>query len=167
MGKSMKYQFLFIVFLMLLSCGESKMKDPEDVGKKTFNLLKKLNHIQIQEYINEFISLEQIRSLAKNNELITSEKGRNRLSSLLKDEFEEEIIRNFDYLTETGVAHEIIWKNIEFRDYVYEIEENDGLKLYNGKVFINHLGEVYFINVASIWVGDQFEIVEIRDLYEK
>lgn len=165
----MKITYLFSVLLFsffLSSCVEEKKNEPEQIGRNVFEILKNISSESKQQYLEHFPSIEDIRILAKNENLITNQKTRNEMTSMPKEKWLEVILKDYNQTKEKAATLGINWQEITYLDYVYEIEEKKGFKGSKGKLYFKSNEKSYNIEVNSIWNGTEYMIVRIRDLSE-
>lgn len=155
---------LLITLAYISSCNSKRLTEPEHVGNKVFGVLESISIKSKKEYLKNFLSIEKLRELAKNEKIVTEEKARNRLTSITKTEWEDRIFDDYNNFKENGIAYEINWKNIEYLDFIYETKDFDGIKTLEGYIYFKHLDNSFRISIIAFWIGAEYKIVEIDDL---
>ena len=162
-----KVAFLLVITIISISCSNTKIKEPEQIGKQVFEILKKMNTDNKQLYINNFITIEEIRELAKKEKVITDESTRNEMSSIRKEEWLEEIEWSYNAIKKEAIEYGISWQNIEYLDFVYEIDTSDGMKICEGELFIKYNNNIYKFETISIFDGNEYKLIEIDGVYKR
>ncbi len=139
-------------------------KEPEQIGRIVFDILKNLSTESKQEYAKHFASIEDIRKLGRNETVITDQKFRNKMTSLPKEEWEQAILKNYNRTKEKAASLGISWQEITYLDFVYEIETKESIKALEGKLYFKSNDKSYNIKVGSIWNGTEYLIFQIGDL---
>ena len=167
----MKRNNLFILLLATVisfsSCSNNIIVKPENIGKSVIEILKTISVKEKQDYLNNFSSIEEIRELGKNEEIVKKEKTRNRLTLMLKEDWINKVSEGYFQVKTKGEEFGINWKEIEFFDFVYEIiEDNKGFQLAEGKLFFKHTDNTYEVKTASIWNGEKYLLIKVDELKE-
>lgn len=154
--------------LMILSaCTGNSIKEPEQIGKQVFEILRTLSTKSKADYVRNFLSIEEIRELGKNEKVVAEEKTRNEMTSMLKEDWVGRIEGYYNDIKEKGGEYGINWQDIEYLDFVYEIETDDGIKACNGSLYFKYKDKPYKIMVSSIYNGTEYKLVNFRSLYEQ
>ncbi len=162
------FGLLFIVGITLSSCGSStSVSQPEEVGEQVMDLLKDMDDMSLEDFKEYFISLEEIRDMSKDPDLVKDEEGRNRLSKLTKEEYNEGLSRSFSQLVEKGSELKIKWSEIEFEDFTYEVDTQGGLKSCNGKLLFKYDGNSYQVRTYSVFDGSGYSLANVRSVRKK
>ena len=166
--KSTKLFSLFLtITIALSSCSKKRLTEPEQIGKKVFEILKTISKNGKQDYIDNFLSIEEIRELGKNEEVVKEERIRNEFTSLLKEKWIGRITRDYNQIKEKGASSGIVWQDIEYLDFVYEIIDKGGIKGTEGELYFKYNEKTYKVDISAIWNGEAYRITVIEDLYEK
>jgi hypothetical protein len=165
------YIYLFMVSLLILnffSCNtEPVTVEPDQIGRQVFEILKELNVKTKAEYLENFMSIEELRAMAQNMELPLETNLRNELTNMLKMEFEEQMEKDYNQIKEDAASEGIVWQNIEYLDYVYEKEVDRGLEGTTGKLFFKYENYSYKVDVTTLFDGNEYRLLEIEDFYEQ
>lgn len=162
------FKLLLISFLMILSsCNQDMIKEPEQIGKQVFGILKDISTKNKADYVSNFLSIEEIRELGKNEEVVTEEKTRNEMTSMLKEDWVGRIEGYYNDIKEKGGQYGINWQDIEYLDFVYEIKTDNGIKGCKGSLYFKYKDKPYKIKVTSIFNGKEYKLVKIRSLYKQ
>jgi hypothetical protein len=57
---------LVAIVIDLTACSTNKIKEPEQIGKQVFEILRNLSTKSKTDYVKNFLSIEEIRELGKN-----------------------------------------------------------------------------------------------------
>ena len=159
--------FLLAILIAFSSCTNNSVKEPDQIGKQVFEILKKISIDSKHEYVGKFLSIEEIRELGKNEEIVKDEKTRNEMTSMLKDKWVGRIESDYNRIKEKAGQYGINWQEIEYLDFVYELEEDDGLKICKGELYFKYNDQSFKIDVRSIHNGNEYKLTEIEDFYEQ
>jgi hypothetical protein len=151
-----------IALLFSSSCNNNVKKDPEKIGNEAFEIVHNISTDTQSDFLNYFISLEEYRELGKNESLITDEQERNQLTSLTKEEYEKHHYGMYNNIKENGAEYGIEWKEITYLDFVYEIENKNGLKKGLGKLYFKYGSDSYRIKVYFVFDGKEYRISKIK-----
>ncbi len=166
--KTTKLFTLFLLFTIALSsCSNGRLTEPEQIGKDVFEILKTISTSGKQDYIDNFLSIEEIRELGKNEEVVKEESTRNEMTLMLKEKWIDTITIDYNQIKEKGASSGIVWQDIKYLDFVYEIKDKDGLKVAGGELYFKYNEETYKVEISAIWNGKEYRIIEIEDLYKK
>lgn len=160
--------FIALLVLFITSCGsDSSVSDPEDIGPQVMDLLEELDDMSKGDYSEYFMTLEEVRELGENEDVIKDEAGRNRLTKMTKDDRNKELDRSFSRLIETGSEYGIKWSEVEFVDFAYEVETQRGIKSCRGELTFKHGSKKYEVRTISIFDGSNYCLVEVGRPREK
>ena len=167
--KKVTVRFLAILFLgFITSCDSSKTpNDPNLIGDEVFNVIRDFNSKSLDSYLSEMISLEELRDLANDPNLITEEKGRNELNSITIEELNELGEKDYNKIKSKGIKYKIDWSKITYLYFTYEIEYDDGAKICEGKTYFSNNGQVYYAKSWSVYNGYGYRLVRIKRVYKK
>jgi hypothetical protein len=154
------------IILSICSCSDPLLKEPEQVGEKVYQIAKRLNTQSKEEYIKFFLTVEEMRELGKNEELITEENIRNYLTSMSKDNWNQIVFKEYDHIISRGKEYKIDWAEIEYSDYTFKIDKEDGFKSSTGKLYFKDQENSYYLETVAIWNGIEYKIVEINGIYK-
>jgi hypothetical protein len=158
------FTFFLLIALTLSSCSNGSLTEPEQIGKHVFGIMKTNSTIVKQAYIDNFLSIEEIRELGKNEEVVKKEDTRNEMTSMLKEEWIGRIASDYNQIIKKGASSGIDWQNIEYLDFVYEIEYDDGIKIAIGELYFKYDGKTYKFETDAIWNGEEYRIYKIDNL---
>jgi len=156
---------LFEILLFFSSCNNNDITEPEQIGKQVFKILKNLSVNSKAEYERNFLSIEKLVELKKNEHIVTEEKSNNKKNSKLKVERFNVIESNYNNIKERAAIYGINWKDIEYLDFVYNVEKDNGLTKCRGKIFFKYDDKSFKIEVTSIYTGNEYKLVEIKNLF--
>ena len=89
------------------------------------------------------------------------------MTSVLKEEWVNELERNYNKVKERAAKYGIIWNDIQYLDYVYEINEKRGIKTCEGKLYFKYKDDSFKIRTSSIFNGHEYKLIEIRSLQKQ
>lgn len=154
-----------IIFIsMIVSCEKSKFKEPDQIGKYAFDILKSMQDITKEDYINHFVSVEDLREYVKRNEDKIEDKIKNKMTSLTKEEVASEIGEDFNRLKKKAIESGIIWKDIEYQDYTYKLEKEGSLEGTIGDLYFKYNAETYRVKISTILLEHGYALVEVKRL---
>jgi len=153
---------IVLLTLFISSCGsDSSVSDPEDVGPQVMDLLEDLGDLSKEDFRDYFMTLEEVRELGENEDVIKDEDGRNRLTKMTKEDRDKELDRSFSRLIETGSELGIKWSEVEMDDFAYEVETKRGIKSCRGELTFKHGSDKFVVRTISIFDGSDYCLVEV------
>ena len=167
MKKTKPFTFFLLVTIALSSCSNGTVTEPDKIGKQVFEILETISSKRKQDYVDNFLSIEEIRELGKNEEVVKEERTRNKMTSMLKEEWIEDITKDYNQIKEEGASSGIVWQEIQYLDFVYEIKDKNGLKGAEGELYFKYDEGTFKVEVTAIWNGREYRIIEIEDLSKK
>lgn len=160
--KNVMRVIMLIIAVNLISCDSTKKAtEPEDIGMYAFELLKTLSQTTKSDYVNSFLTIEEIRELGKNEVVVTDPNTRNELTSMPKEEWVEDIEDDYNELKQDGGENGIKWAEIEYLDFVYEMDNEGGIKVCEGELFFKYKEDSYSVDLAAIFDGTEYKLVEL------
>ncbi len=166
--KKMNLKMLIVAVIFALSaCSTNSVKEPKQIGKQVFGILKNISSSSKDNYISNFLSIEEIRELGKNEEVVKDADTRNELTSMLKEKYISSIEKDYNRIKEKGGKSGINWNEIQYLDFVYEIKDKKGIKGCEGELYFKFNDKSFKIEVETIFNGTEYRLVEIEDLYEQ
>lgn len=156
--------FLLAFALVFHSCNITSSSEPEDVGKKAFSAIKKLSTDNQLRYMENFITIEELRKIGSSENGHESSPGHNRLTSITKEEWTTDINEKYIEAKKKGASYGINWTEIEYLDYIYKVDELEGLKVMSGELYFKYSETSYKMRVSAIWTGREYKIVVIDRL---
>ena len=160
--KSKKFVFLIIISVLLFtSCGSNKINTPELLGKQAFGVLQNLNTKTVADYESGFLSIEELRELGNNDQIVTTEKLRNEMTSMPKEKWTSRIEQDYKDIREKGAEYGINWQTIEYLDFIYEMPSNFGIKICQGKLYFKSADKSYLLRVTAYFDGLQYRLVDL------
>ncbi|MCX2743743.1 hypothetical protein OO013_07700 [Mangrovivirga sp. M17] len=115
-----------------------KLPDPNVVGKKAFNILKKLDQLSAKRFTRQMMNIRDFHNLIKEYN-ITDEQEILNITSMSKKKWRAMALNNYKGLEWYKEDHNIEWTKIEFSQYDYKIVEKSGIKYYKGLLEFTHL----------------------------
>ena len=166
MGKNKFTGIIIAIFFAFTSCTNNSVKELEQIGKQAFEILKNIGNSSKQEYISNFLSIEEARELAKNEDIIPMERSRNELTSTTKEKWEGRIEHGYNQIKEKGSKEGINWQKIEYLDFSYKTGKNDeDIEMCKGWMFFKYDEKSYRVKVFSIYNGKEYILGHIGRLH--
>ena len=156
------FTFSLLITVSLISCSRGRILEPEKIGKQVFEMLKTISTYGKQDFIDNFLSVEEAIKISK-------KLGRlgNKTTSEAKEIRENNITKDYNKIKESGVSSGIVWQKIEYLDFVYEILEIEGFKAVSGNLYFKYDGETFGVEVSAVWNRNEYRISNISNLYQK
>ena len=163
------------ILLSLLTCSmlfvacspKNSVSSIDDTGESVFNLIKQLDDIEAEEYEKHFITYEQFLQLmkkSKSNDDKLKEMIDNKLYGA--EELRKLSKKFYERLKSIGQEKNIEWAEIEFIDYDYHIELEDGLEMIAGETTFSYENTTYIIYSSSFQIENKFVLANINRLDE-
>ena len=129
-------------------------KDPEQIGKQigkqVFEMLRNLSTKSKADFVRNFLSIEEIRELGKN-----------------EPDWVGITEQYYKLIKEKGVELGINWQDIEYSDFVYKILTEGGFKGCLGSLYFKYKDKPYYIKVESIYTGTEYKLFKVKSLTEQ
>ena len=159
---------LSIVLISFTSCVSTKyVKEPDAVGKNAFRILKNLRNMSKQEFVDKLLTIETLREAIKKEGNQFSEKVKNEISRMTKEDYNCRIVRDYNEIKEKAIEYGIIWDQIEYVDYIYKTRVKNGVNESDGKLFFSHNAQTYSVSIATMNLGKGYSIIELERLRKK
>lgn len=153
MKKTVYIAFTLIISVVYNACTSSTSVD-ESIGRKTFELLQKLDTISSADFSTHFLSLEELRTFIKDTTV--QDTFRNAIALISEEKHQERIQQAYEMLKESGKKFTIDWNKITFEDYVYQIRSDSGVEFHDGFVIFTHDSTKYLAKMISFeFKGEQ------------
>ena len=155
------------MFLGMISCKQEKrVIHPEKMAPKILSILKEIQVTGQEEYLTHFIHIDELRTYI-NNDISIDQNIKNRITSITKDEYYTEIKENYYELKESAIDYGIVCKDIEYLDFIYEVEEEGGLQGVEGVLYFKYQENKYEVEITLIKIGNEYGLFRLEDLYER
>lgn len=163
----MKKLFTILVAMLFISCTKNKsFVEPNDLGIAVFNIVKDYNKKTITEYQKETLTFEEIQEISNSGKI--SQLLKNEFKNITREEYEQIIFKDYNNTKSQGLEYRINWENIQYRDFIYEIQEDErGKGLIGYMYFENPDGRLLSIKCESFYDGDGFRIMRIFRIQEQ
>jgi hypothetical protein len=158
----MKLFFISLSTIFLLSA--ASVLSPYKTGIAVYDIIKEFDTLTFESFKYNIISLEEIREMGKNENLISKLKDRNKLTSLRKIKLYEEQKSMFLGLRKGGMDNFLKWDEIEFNDFTYTIKNKNGIKMVEGTLYFEHKSDLFSINVEAWHNGADYRLVWLYNL---
>lgn len=166
----MRRHFLPIVITLLsiviTSCSETKIQNPEQIGDKAFAVLQQLDEDNLEDFKSSFVSPEKIREMGESDIVVKSSTTRKEMQSLTDEDYNSVMIRDFNNLKTRGNGFSINWSNIEKLNYDYSKLIESGVEGVSGQLHFKHLETEYTVLVRAIWDGEGYHLSKIQNLFK-
>ena len=156
---------LFTTLLTLISCQPASIKEPEQIGRQVFKILKNIDDNSKEDYISNFLSIEEIQQLATNEKLVKDADTRNEMTSITKEEWNKRIEMDYNRIQIKSKEYGINWNNIEYLVFPnIPINEGELIKGCHGELFFKCKGKSFKVNVTSFWNSREYRLLTIENL---
>lgn len=156
------------VALVLASCGSgSRVSKPEDIGPQVMEILEKMDDMNLQDFKECFMDLNDLHELGKNEDVITEKRSRDFMTGVTKEEWDRDKRRIYQKFKERGAEYYIKWSEIELDNFSYEVETNRGMKGCSGNLVFKFRRNTYLVKTTSLFDGDHYNLMEIRGPYKQ
>ena len=142
--------YLLGVFLLFVSCSESRVVEPDKCGDHLISVLKEFDPNNKEDFSNRFMSLETINQIGQDETLIKNKKRRQRFLNMTEAERTKQIIDPaFDIVENEGEAYSISWKEIKYVGFVFEPQTYANLTSIKGKLVFEFKKKKYDVGVVD------------------
>lgn len=168
MKKIMTLFVLSIVLTSFVACVSTKVvKEPDALGTYAFRMLKDLQGMSEQDFINKLLTIETLREAVKKEGNEMNEKVKNEISRMSKEDYNARIIRDYKEIKEKGTEYNIVWNKIKYIDYTYKARVKNGVKESDGTLSFSHNSDTYTVSISAMNLGDGYAIIELERLRKK
>ncbi len=162
MKKSIYIFALTFVSIVYTSCTSSEPKPEELAVKQTFALLQQMDSISQSEFNSYFISLDELREIAKDTSI--SKTFRNAVTNVSKDIHGKRLQQSYDMIKESGKRFKIDWKGITFREYPFIMRDEDGITLQDGFVAFDYKEKKFVTKIVSIKFKNEQRLFNLSNI---
>lgn len=159
---------IFFFFISIFSGCKNKVddavKEPEQIGKHAFDILRNFSETTEKEFIEKFISLREYDDVVKNTPGVGATLLGNTLS-ITEENWKNRIKNDYRTIKELGIEDNIKWKDIEYQKFDYTEKTDGGLTFYGGKMFFNFNGKSYYVKVGSVLSKEEYKLVKLSMNY--
>ncbi|MFK5878663.1 MAG: hypothetical protein QM478_04100 [Flavobacteriaceae bacterium] len=164
--KTHRFSLIIFILFSLVSCSPINLKNPDDVGKKAFKMLKNINNHTDghnhprDQFIDGLISYYDLKIFGEKNNIKS-------IISLNLLEFADGERKGYNDIKYFGGENGIDWEEITYIDYVYEsTTDPKGTPWLKGELFFKFDGKTYKARIGSIYTGERYEItvIQIRNI---
>ena len=164
--------FLLVVFFISTFSSYSQdaksVPSADEVGKYTFNVLKNFENTSEEEFVNSLMTIEEIKKFA---EKVTDTTAANRLkkeaSEMDPASYYKRVAEVYHDLKEKGKQYNIVWKDIKYSDFTYELREKRGIKGIEGVLVFTYKEAEYKVKTDALQDGSSYIPIIIRKLFKK
>ncbi|QHI34766.1 hypothetical protein IMCC3317_01100 [Kordia antarctica] len=150
---------------LFLACGSSStIKEPDAIGKYAFKILKDIQTTSKQEFLTKLLTIETLREAVKKEENGFSERAKNEITRMTKEDYNSRIERDYNQLKKQAIKYNIVWNKIKYIDYTFKIKEKNGDKSTDGTLYFSHNSQTYVVSVSTVNIGEGYSIIELERL---
>ncbi|MFK7747024.1 MAG: hypothetical protein AB8B65_01405 [Kordia sp.] len=166
-----KLQIVLIALLtssLFISCQKTKgVSNADDMGRYAFDILKNLDNLSSDEFINTLCTAEEIKAFGKRNAETLDPKAKKGIDDIKKESHEERVGRDYDRLKKGAEKNKISWSAIEYDSYDFEERDQDGIKFVQGKLSIKHKDETYIVGINYALMEGTYMLIRASRLNKK
>lgn len=145
----MKKLNILLLFLISLNSCTQKIKEPQDIGKVIFNILREdMTSMSKEEYSEKLLSIDEAKSVGINSE-----------------EYSNTISDNYANFIEKSKLENIDWNNIEYLDFEYKIKRGRPSEVIRGIVSFKYKDKINKVKIFAVWTGEEYRFCEISGPY--
>ena len=163
-----KLQFIFSIILataLLISCQNPKhFSKAEDLGKYTFDFLKKLENVSKEQFLNNLLTLKEFKEFANKKDDSMQDIVKESIERLDKKTYKAGLLRQYTLLKEKGKQYNIVWNDISYVDFTYEQRTDDVMTGIRGNLIFKHKDTEYKVLTSALQDGDIYVPVIINRL---
>lgn len=67
---------------------------------------------------------------------------------------------------ERGLVRGVVWEDIEFVDFFYEVMEKEGIKGIDGELLFSSEEKTFSVSVRALWDGTAYRLSVVEELDE-
>jgi hypothetical protein len=158
----------FVLFVVLTtSCQEKKSKlTPDDIGKKTFEILKNINKTSLEDYNKKIITLVEMKAAASDEKALLGSRLREEFKSMTESHYNEVTLKDYYSIKSDGKIFKIDWDAIKFVNFKHAPQPaTDETKILIGETsFTNVDGNIYFVKSAAYFDGEGYKLMKVNDV---
>ncbi|WP_298514794.1 hypothetical protein [uncultured Kordia sp.] len=161
MKKSIYITILTFISILYTSC--TTQSKPEGFAvQQTFRLLQQMDSLSPNEFNSYFISLDELREIAKDTSV--SKTFRNAITNVSKEVHYKRLQQSYEMIKESGKRFEIDWKDITFREYPFVMRDEDGITFQDGFVAFDYKEKKFVTKIVSIKYKDKQRLFNLSNI---
>lgn len=145
------------------------LTEPEHIGPYVFDILKNLNTMLKQDYLDKFLTLDELMNVMIDSGNFSKEEIQemeDEISGKDIKKWNEKIEEPYIELKEEAVYEGIKWGQIEYLDFIYKKHNEDGIEGTGGDLYFDYNDNTYSIKVLALNAVKEYKLVMIGDLEE-
>ena len=156
----------FTVTITTYAQNYTQIETPEGIGKYAFSILKKVDHISDKEFINSFITIEEIKAYVNKMPDSTSSRIKEQMDEMSLASYEKKVLDELEELRISAKQKAIDLTTIEYIDFSFKKRVRDGITGIRGKLVFQYKEKKFTIKVASFLIDNKYVPLIIRRLDE-
>lgn len=168
----MRKCYFIIAFLFFVSCEEKKIQTPSEAGDRVFKILRSITEKTQNEYLSDYITLEEIHLLGRNKTVVKNQGESNYLVSMNEEKWLKRCLGENKGIRTFGVENGIDWKSIEYVKFIGDTTSRQGFGIISGVLYFKSNNKTYTVTNFAYYVNDEYKIASIetprelpKDLY--
>jgi hypothetical protein len=134
------------------------------MGRYTITLLKKLDTISEKEFMNSFMTYEEIVAYINSLPDSTTVKIKEQLKEMPKEKYEERVLTELKKFKETITQNDIDLTKISYVTYDYKERTEDGVTGIRGTVIFRHGILKYEVKASAFLIDGKYVPLIVRRL---
>lgn len=163
-----KLQYIFILLMtstFFIACQNSRgVEKAEDMGKYTFDILKKMDNVSKDDYLKAVFTIEEIKEFGKTHAEKIGVKNTKEIANLTTEEYNGRMERDFNRIKEAEKKYSIVWNNIEYSDYTFETREENNMNGTRGNILFKHNDLNYSMRVSALNIDGTYTLIRLAGL---
>ncbi|MFK7747021.1 MAG: hypothetical protein AB8B65_01390 [Kordia sp.] len=163
-----KLTFLLVVFFTATfsvhSQNSKSVETADEVGTYAFNIIKNLDKTSDKDFIASFISIEKLKELVSKQANADGSDIKEMITSFTKEAYEEKVIGALTELKKDAEQYNIVWSDIEFSEFSYEEENEDGFKGIRGDLIFTYKDQKYKVTTSAFFIDNKYAPLIVRRL---
>lgn len=147
-----------------VSCNNTKLSNPENVGPHVFEILKQLNTETQDSYASKFLSVAEIKEISQKKDVVSSEETKKEMIELQEGPWLNRIYKDFNEIKSFANNSSIDWPKIEYSGWSFETLDFDGVQACRGDLYFISGGRTYLLEIYSVYNGEEYRLVEVEDI---
>lgn len=149
----------YLAIISLFFCISCANKEVE-IQERAFNLLKSLDTLKFDGFLNSYYSLKAYKNQAIRDNIAKNYKDE--ILAITDSEWEYYRKKDYNNFLNQAANHQIVWKNIELEEFHYTENISYGMKCLDGTIFFSYKNELYEARVYTIDDGSKYQIFTFR-----
>lgn len=143
---------------------KSNITSPEAIGKHIFQTIKGVHKKSLQDYQSQFIPFRDFKNYLLQN--MSSSTDRQQVSSMTLADYQASKATEYQEILEKGRDYNIDWDKITYSDFIYQIDAQNGLKMYECLLLFKYNNHIYKMRATAFNINQTYFVYQLENIRE-